>query len=187
MALQAALPEEPDHGDSLFEHLLADVRRRPSAANDVLVEVLTCPNAEEETILEHEGDGGGGLRDDRRVDAYTRARDARADAKPFRGLRDSAEDRPHEGALPLRVDPGMEVVGDQSEGEAGLLGLRREFDERARAVFLTGELVAELEHSRCPFSREATPARVAGPCDVNASPISAAQRRSAISSRYTCS
>jgi hypothetical protein len=39
-----------------------------------------------------------------------------------RRLRDRAGDRPHEGALALAIGPGVEVIGDERELEARLLG-----------------------------------------------------------------
>src|SRR5207302_6613052 len=46
--LVAALPELSDDGDRLLEHGLADLDRRPARADDVLVQVLTGADAEEE-------------------------------------------------------------------------------------------------------------------------------------------
>ena len=80
------------------------------------------------------------------MDPHGRAGHARADPQALRRLRDAAEHRPHERALALRVDPRVEVVGDQREREARLLGAARVLDERARTELLARELVAELHH-----------------------------------------
>jgi hypothetical protein len=60
---------------------------------------------------------------------------------------DPAEDAPDERALTLRVDPGMEVVGDHREAEAQLLRARRVPDEVEGQVLLRREPVAELGHA----------------------------------------
>jgi len=86
VALQPPFPEEPHQPDRLLEHLAANVRRRPSLAEHVLVEVLARPDAEEEPSGKHRRGGRGGLRDDRRMQSQDRARHAGADHEPL-GLR----------------------------------------------------------------------------------------------------
>src|SRR5919197_257565 len=72
---------------------------------------------------------------------------------PLRDLRDAADHAPDERALPLPVGPGMEVVGDECEGEAGFLGLARVANEVIREVLLGREGVAELGHGASRTSR----------------------------------
>ena len=58
------------------------------------------------------------------------------------------EHRPHEGLWPCALHPGVEVVRDRAEVEAGILGPNREFDELPRAPLLAGERVTEIRHCR---------------------------------------
>src|SRR5207248_9522479 len=59
---------------------------------------------------------------------------------------DAAEHAPHERALALLVDPGMEVIGDHGEREARVLGPHRRVDQRVRAVLLARQAVSQLQH-----------------------------------------
>src|SRR5919201_1406838 len=52
VALQAALPEQPHDGDRLLQHLPPDGSRRPAVAKDVLVEILSGSDSEEEAAIE---------------------------------------------------------------------------------------------------------------------------------------
>ena len=118
-----ALPELAHDLDRLLEHRDALVGRGPADAGDVLVQVLAGADAEEEAAGPHHRRARRrGLRDDRRVDADQRAGDARAEPEALGRLRDAADHAPDERALALRVVPRVEVVGDQAEREAGLLG-----------------------------------------------------------------
>jgi hypothetical protein len=110
----------------------------------VLVQLLAGADPEEEAAFHHHLGGRGGLGDDGGVDADRRTRDAGAELQPLRRLRDAADHAPDERALALRVDPGVVVVGDQREREAGLLRRARIAHEVVRAVLLRGERVAEL-------------------------------------------
>ena len=83
VALDAALPEEPDHRDGLLQHLEPLVPRRPAVAEDVLVQVLAGADAEEEAARHHRRRGRRRLGDDRRVDADRRAGDAGAEPQPL--------------------------------------------------------------------------------------------------------
>jgi hypothetical protein len=105
----------------------------------VLVQVLPRTDAEEESAWKHRGCGGRRLGDDGRMQANRRARHPGADAEALRRHGNRAEHTPHEGALPLAIDPRMEVVGDQSEGEASVLRQARMLDEVERTVLLARE------------------------------------------------
>jgi hypothetical protein len=143
MAVLAALPQRADDLDGLLEHLQAHVGLRPAVAEDVLVERLPAADAEVEAPFEQDGARGGGLGDDRRVQAHGGAGDARRDGQ-LRGLRDRADDRPHEGAVALLVDPRVVVVGDPQRVEAGRLGAPGLVDEIAGGAFLGGQEVTDL-------------------------------------------
>src|SRR2546423_506828 len=109
---------------------------RPAPADDVLIEVLAGADTEKEAALHHRGGRGRGLRDDRRVDADGRARHAGAELQLRGGLGHAADDAPHERTLALLVDPGMVVIGDQRECEAGLLRAGRVAHEVVRPEIL---------------------------------------------------
>ena len=119
-----AAPQQPDDLDCLLEHLEPHVRRRPTRADDVLVEVLAGADAEKEASGHQRGRRGGCLCNDRRVTADDRAGHAGSELEAMRRLGDAPDDRPDEGALTLSVDPGMKVVGDEGVLEAALLGPR---------------------------------------------------------------
>ena len=68
--------------------------------------------------------GRGGLGDDRRVDPHRRAGDAGAERSRSVACAIAAEHAHTNGLCALLVDPGVEVVGDEREGEARLLGAR---------------------------------------------------------------
>src|SRR5690606_16949940 len=61
-----------------------------------------------------------------------------------------------EGAVPLPVDPGMVVVGDEGEGEPGLFRLAGEAHQRRRVVLFAGEGVSDLSHAVTPLPRTLT-------------------------------
>ena len=71
----AALPELADDVDRFLEHQVADVRRRPALADHMLVEVLAGTETERESVVAHQPDRGGHLRDDRWMVTNGRARD----------------------------------------------------------------------------------------------------------------
>jgi hypothetical protein len=121
VCLIAALPQLPHQRDGFLEHLEPLVGRGPLRPEHVLVQVLTCADAQEEAAGHQARDRRRGVRDDRRVDANQRARDARADTEALRVLRDRSEDGPDEAAVSLRVDPRVDVVRDQPEAEARVL------------------------------------------------------------------
>jgi hypothetical protein len=138
------MPQQADDLDRLLEHLDPLVGRGPARAGDVLVEVLARADAGEEAARHERLGGRRGLRDDRGVDPDQRARDPGAEAEALRRAGDPADHAPYERAVPLLRDPWVEVVGDQAEAEARLLGRRRVGDEVARPVLLRRERVAEL-------------------------------------------
>ena len=59
-----------------------------------------------------------------------------ADDQLVGGLGDGTEHAPHERAVRMALDPRVEVVGDEREREAGLLGGAGVGHEVARAVLL---------------------------------------------------
>ena len=107
---------------------------------------LAGADAEEEAALEEQGRRCCRMGDDRRVDAQDRAGHAGPDADGRRRLGHPAEDRPHERAVALLVDPRVEVVRDGQEVEARLLGQARMAHQVGRSVLLTGECVAPRGH-----------------------------------------
>src|SRR5581483_6071152 len=137
----------------LLEHLEALVGERPPVAQDVLVQVLAGADTEEEAALEHRRDGRGGLRDHGGMDPDQRAGDAGADADLLGRVRDAAERRPHERAVPLSVDPRVVVVGDEREREAGALGENRLPNELARRVVLGRKCESQFRHGTGVSSR----------------------------------
>ena len=79
MTLQAAFPQQANDVDRLFQHLLPNGCRGPSAADDMLVQVLARAEPEKEPPVEHERHCRGSLRDDRRVNPHGRTGDGGAD------------------------------------------------------------------------------------------------------------
>jgi hypothetical protein len=114
----------------------------------VLVQVLACADPEEEASRHHRGARRRRLGDDRGMDPDQRARDAGSEPQLFGLARDPANHAPDERALTLAVDPWMEVIRDQSEGEARLLRRARVLDQAAGSVLLARERIAELDHAR---------------------------------------
>src|SRR5215211_1312438 len=171
VALQAALPQQPDHLDRLLEHLLADVGLGPAVAEDVLVQVLAAAHAEEEAAGEHGRGGRGGLGDDRRMDSDRWARDAGPDPQPLGCLGDAAQNGPDERRVALPIDPRMKVIGDPCEVEAGLLRPARVTNQLLRAVLLAGQRVADLGH-RLRITRRVRPQ----PVPSTTSPLSQGAR-----------
>src|SRR5205085_9058592 len=126
----------------------------PPVAEDVLVEVLSGADAEEEPPRHHARGGCGGLRHERGMDPGRGTGHRGPEAEALRRSCDAADHAPDERALSLSVRPRMEVVGDRAELEAGLLGTLRVADEIRRGVFLRGELVAVTGHVGSSFGME---------------------------------
>src|SRR5205807_5417603 len=76
-----------------------------------------------------------GLRDDRRVQTDDRTGDAGADPE-LRRRRDAADHRPDKWALPLSIDPRMEMVRDLDVRKPGRLGALRGAHHLERTVLL---------------------------------------------------
>ena len=144
VACELTTPEEAHYFDRFLEHLAPNRRSGPALSENVLVQILARPHAQEEAARQHRGRGGRGLRDDRGVEAHRRARDARADDELIRGERDPTEGGPDERALALSVDPGVEVVRDEREREARLLGACRIPDEVEGTVLLARDRISEF-------------------------------------------
>ena len=131
-------------------------------AENVLVEVLARADSEKESARQHRRSGRGCLGDDRRMDAHGRARDARSDADSLGTGGDPAEDAPHERAVPLPVDPGMEVIRDESEAEARLLRAYRVPHEIEGRVLLARDGIAKLHVRLLPVQARRTAAEGGG-------------------------
>jgi hypothetical protein len=129
-------PQLAQHLDRLFEHLAADVDRRPPRAGDMLIERLARADAQRELAVQQHTAGSRRLRDHRRMNAHRRARDCRRDGKRTH-LGDRTDHRPDKRALPLLVVPRVVVVRDPQRVEAILLGQPSLFDQLARRVLLT--------------------------------------------------
>jgi hypothetical protein len=69
--------------------------------------------------------------------AHCRASYPRSELEPLSSVRDAADDGPHKRTLPLRICPGMEVVGDGSEREPMFFGQLGILHQIIRRVFLT--------------------------------------------------
>jgi hypothetical protein len=113
----------------LAEHLVADARRRPAPAHDVLVEPLPGPDAQGEAAVAEQRRGGRRLGDDRRVVAEERAGDAGGELDALGAGGDRAQDRPGEAGVVVAEQPGVVVVADLDEVEPGLLGPDRLGDQ----------------------------------------------------------
>jgi hypothetical protein len=143
MVHELTRPQLADHLDGLPKHRPPIVRAWPSAPGHVLVQPLPGAHTEEESILEHRASRGSGLRDDRRVHPYGRAGHRGAHFELVGHGRDASQDGPHEGALALGVDPGMEVIGDRGEIEADLFGSGRVGEELGRGPFFRAQFQPE--------------------------------------------
>jgi hypothetical protein len=104
--------------------------------DDVLVEVLAGAYAQKEAAPRHRTESRSGLRDDRRMDAEERTGDARPQLDSACVSRDPTERAPDEAALPLPVDPRVEVVRDEGEREARFFGLRAMTNQFSGFMFL---------------------------------------------------
>ena len=143
----ATAPQRADDLDRLLEHFVADVHRRPPAADDVFVQVLAGPNAEPEASIAHHRDGRRLLGHDRRVVADRRAGDERDELDSLR-LRGEREHAPGIRAVVVREQPRVEVVGDGDEVEPGRFGARSLCEQLVRVVELAHQAVAVRGHRR---------------------------------------
>ena len=121
MTLTSALPEKTYNLHSLLEHIEPHVGWGPIIGQNMLVEILSPTDAEEEPPGHHRGARRRRVSDNRRVRPYQRTRHARPQAEAISHLGDCADDAPNEGALPLAICPGMKVVGDEGKCETHLL------------------------------------------------------------------
>jgi hypothetical protein len=144
----AALPEVADDVDRLFEHHVADVCWWPAFANDVLIQVLAGAEAERESVVAHQPDGGRHLRHDRRVIADDWTGDHGHELHAAGLTRHGPKHAPGEGALALLFEPRMEVIRDDGEIEAGSLGLDAVADEFLWISLLAHQGVAKGCHQR---------------------------------------
>ena len=120
--------------------------QRPAVAEDVLVEILAAPDAEEEAAGHHRGDGGGSLSDDRRVEANV----GHVTPVPTRIVSVACAIPPSidqtNGLWPWGSIQGWKWSGDQREREAGSALRRRRPKELVRRMILRGKREAELGH-----------------------------------------
>ncbi len=168
----AALPEQPDDLQRLAQHLVAHPHRVGKLqSHHMFVEAFTGADAEGEAAAGDQRGGRGGLGHDGGVVAQRRAGDAGGQADPFGARGDRAEHAPGERGMALVVEPGMEMVTDLDEVEAGLLGRHGLPDEVVRPVALGRELVSDghrylLSWCAVPVGRpgrRATMERLPGP------------------------
>jgi hypothetical protein len=146
VAVQLALPQPAHDLDRLDEHLGTVVIDRPVIAEDVLVEVLAGPDAEEESAVEEVGGRRRGLRDDRRMGPDHRTGHAGADLQRGGLTRNAAEDSPHERRLALGIDPRVIVIADKGELEPRVLRLRGLSHEVRGTMFFAAEGITEASH-----------------------------------------
>jgi hypothetical protein len=121
---------------------------------NVLVQVLARAQAEEEATLKqcagcrrHLGHQGGMVTDGG-------AGDAGAHLQLLSGLGDRAQDCPRKGAFTLRIDPGMEMVGEEGQLEAGFLGSDCVTDKESGRMLFGAEVITEANfwsHSSSMF------------------------------------
>ena len=141
---QLARPQLAHERDRLLEHVEAKVGWRPTVTQHVLVQVLAGADAQEEAAGQHRCGCGGGLRHDRGMDAHRGTGDARADLELVGDGGDATQDAPDERALPLPIDPWVEVVGDECERKARLFRQLRMPHEVERTMLLARQRVSEL-------------------------------------------
>src|SRR5438270_1136177 len=105
-----ALPEFTDHLDRLLQHLVPNMDRRPSLADDMLVEILSSAKAEHEAAIAHQRDRRRHLRHDGGMVTNDRAGDHRHQLHTTRPAGNRSQNAPRKWALALLLEPGMEVV-----------------------------------------------------------------------------
>jgi hypothetical protein len=142
------LPQLANDFDRLLEHLESLAGGWPALTENVLVEVFPGAEPEHEAAGHHVRDGRRGLGNVPRVEAQDGTCHACAYGDSLRLARDRAEHGPDERAVSLPVDPGVKVVGDESELEPSLLGKPSLSDEFARRELLARERVAEVDGHR---------------------------------------
>ena len=117
-------PEPADQLDRLRQPqppLLAAGER--AAGDRRLVHRLAGADAEEDAAGREAAERREGLRDHGRLVAQRRGEHARAERRAARALAGRAEPRQRGRAVPAVVAPGLEVVGDRDDLEAGALRL----------------------------------------------------------------
>ncbi len=94
----------------------------------------------------HRAERAEGLRDDRGMIAEGRGQDAGADLRPPRAGAERAEPDERGGRVAIGMLPRLEVVADEDQVEADLLGEAGEIEQLARAELLGRGLVSEFQH-----------------------------------------
>jgi hypothetical protein len=160
LALVVEVPAVEQAADDLQgfgEHVVPDVRRRPAAADDVLVEVLTRPETEGEPPARERLHRRRLLRHDRRVVAHGRAGHVGHQLGAVGDLRDRAQHAPGVGRVPLFGQPRRVVVAHDLEVEAGLFRTGGVPDQLVRPGLLGHQRVTDphrrLLSGRAPLTR----------------------------------
>ena len=112
----------------------------------MLVEVFSGPEAEQETAVAHLRDGRPHLGHDRGMVANDRAGHHRHQLHARGPGGDGTEHAPGERTLALLLEPGMEMIGDHGEIEAGLLRQFRIADQVFWPGLLAHQRVTEACH-----------------------------------------
>jgi len=128
--LWTTLPELPDDLDRLNQHCLPELDRRPSIAEDVLVEILAGADAKKKSSRHHRGGRSCRLRDDRWMNPENRASDTGTEPKPRRRMGNAADRSPNKGGMALPANPRVEVIRNERIRESGLFGLDGKIDQR---------------------------------------------------------
>ena len=153
MVNEAPAPKLPHYVNCLLQHPATNFRRRPPLSQDVLVQVLTRSDAKKEAALEEGRSRRGRLGHDCRMNANSWTGNARTDSKLACASCDRPEHRPDKRALALRVNPRVEVIGDQSKWEPGLFGSTRVSDQIGRTVLFARKCVTDLHQASVPAAQ----------------------------------
>jgi hypothetical protein len=123
---------------------VASPHRWPAAADDVLVKPLAGPDAEGEAVFGKQRGRGRCLRHHGRMITDEGTGDAGSEPHALRAHSRRGKDRPGEAGVVLAVEPGVEVVADLDEVEAGLLSANGLTYHLLRRIGFCDQLVAEL-------------------------------------------
>ena len=137
-----------DDLDGLGQHLVPHVRRRPTPADDVLVQVL--PRSEPEskpTFTRQQRDRGGLLGDDRRVVTDGRTRHVGHERHTLGARSDCPQHGPGVRCVALACQPRGVVVTDDFEVETGVLRGHCVRDQLAGSALLGHQGVSESNHA----------------------------------------
>ena len=144
MCDRLARPQPAHHGHAFPQALVTLALHGPALARDVLVERFAAADGEPEPFRIHLTERRRSLGDNRRV--IPPAGRVHAAEGQTRRLERGTEPRPRETALPLLLNPRVEVVRAHGSGEARLLGEPHIFKKLARRVLLVRAVIAETHH-----------------------------------------